>query len=335
MSPRAVLASVSGAWSRFWFAERDGLPLAVARIGFAAASLCFWCGMLPWLRTYYSDAGEFPIGSARVWGTEWFGRFLMPDALGSLPVVVALAALWGLALVALLFGWRTRAAALTGWLLTFWFHHRNPTFLNGGDEMLRLASLYLAAAFLAVPPAQRALSVDRARALRAGRATGDLAGPTAVPSWTVRMIQLQLCVLYVVSGFWKVIDPTWQDGTALWVALASPTFTRFGAPAWVPQPLFALGTLTVSWWELLFPVLVALRWTRCAALAFGVLVHLFILVFMNVGVFPVAMLGLYPAFLTPAEGRAALAALGVPFRAASPQPSTSARSTGTASAALP
>ena len=251
-------------------------------------------------------------------------------------MVVALAALWGIALVALLVGWHTRAAALASWVLTFWFHHRNPTFLNGGDETLRLASLYLALAFLAVPPAQRALSVDRVRALRGGGARGGPAGPTTVPSWTVRMVQLQLCVLYLVSGFWKVIDPAWQDGTALWVALANPTFTRFGAPGWAPQPIFALGTLVVAWWELLFPALVALRWTRRTALALGVLVHLFILVFMNVGVFPVAMLGLYPAFLTPAEARAALAALGLPaFREGAAQPSTSARSTGTASAALP
>ena len=326
---------LTAAWNRFWFAERDGLPLGLVRIGFASASLCFWAGMVPWLRTYYSDAGEFPIAFARLWGSEWIGRFLMPDALGALPVVTALAALWGLALLALLVGWHTRTAALVCWALTQWFHHRNPTFLNGGDELLRLSSLYLAAAFLAVAPADRALSLDRARVLRAGAAAGDVIGPTTVPAWSVRLIQVQLIVLYLVSGFWKVIDPAWQDGTALWVALASPTFTRFGAPGGAPQWLFAAATLMVAWWELLFVALVWIPRARRVALLIGVAVHLFILVFMNVGVFPVAMLGLYPAFLKPEECRALIGPFARWAARLTDQSATSSRSTGTASAALP
>ena len=161
--------------------------------------------------------------------------------------------------------------------------------------MLRLASLYLGAAFLFVGPSDRALSLDRARALRAAGASGSALGPTRVPAWPVRLLQIQVSVLYFVSGFWKVIDASWQDGSALWVALASPTFTRFGAPSWAPQWPFAAGTMLVAWWELLFPALVAVPCARRIVLAFGAAFHLFILVFMNVGVFPLAMLALYPA----------------------------------------
>jgi len=121
---------------------------------------------------------------------------------------------------------------------------------------------------------------------------------------TVRMIQVQVCVVYLVSGFWKVVAPPWMDGSALVYALGNPTFSRFGMPdlPWL-QPAFVVATLTVAWWEFLFPWLVAGRRTRLPALGFGVALHLGILLFMYVGVFPFVMLGCYPAFLKAGEAR--------------------------------
>jgi hypothetical protein len=298
-----LLERARAAWARFWFAEVDGVPLALVRVGFAVASLSTWLSAIPDLRGRYAGSA-FPIAIAREWGTEWLARVTMLEALGGFGVAAALAAVHVAALIALLIGWRTRAAALAAWLLTTWFQHRNPSFLNAGDAVLRLTSLYLAASFLVVAREDRALSVDRSRALARGGAVGDLAGPTRVPAWTLRMIQIQVCVIYFVSGFWKLGDPAWRNGTALWIALANPVFSRFGAAAWAPRGLFAAGTLTVATWEFLFPVLVAWRRSRIAALGFGVAMHVFILVFLNTGVFPLAMLALYPAFL---------AGVGLPF----------------------
>lgn len=293
-------ARVAGAWNRFWFAEVDGLPLGLARVGIALGSFGSWVGTAPLLRQYYSDLGEFPIEGARTWSVEYAARFLMPDVLGAYPVVVVLFALWGIAMAALLVGWRTRAAAWAHWVLYLWFFLRNPTFANGGDEVLRLTSLYLALAYTVLPPAQRALSLDRRRHL----AGGGGGAATRNPAWTVRMIQVQISIVYVVAGFWKVIAPPWMDGTALAYALGNPSFSRFGMPDWAwLQPLFVLLTISVAWWEFLFPLLAAGRRTRLPSLAFGVALHLGILVFMYVGVFPFIMLGCYPAFLKGHEAR--------------------------------
>jgi hypothetical protein len=158
----SALARARAAWRRFWFAEADGVPLALVRIGFAAASLSMWLTTLPELSGHYASP-DLPIGVARGWGSEWLGRFLMPDALGGVTPAAALAALYVGVLVALMLGWRTRAAAIGAWLLTLWFQQRNPSFLNAGDAVLRLTSLYLALAFLVVAPADRALSAARAR----------------------------------------------------------------------------------------------------------------------------------------------------------------------------
>ena len=298
---RTLVSRVRGAWHQFWFEETDGLRLGMVRIGFAAVSLCFWMGMLPGLRFYYTNDGDFPIVFARNWGSEWFGRLFMPDLLGGELATTVLAVLFGVALLALLVGWRTRPAAVATLLLTYWFHHRNPTFLTAGDAVLRLTSLYVAAAFVAVAPIDRALSLDRVTALRRREAQGDSIGPSVIPVWPLRMIQIQLALIYVVSGFWKLVDPAWRNGTALWIALDSPLFSRFGPPPLAPQGLFAVATLVVALWEFLFPLLIWWNRTRCPALAMGVALHSSILVFMNIGVFPLAMLALYPALLLPEE----------------------------------
>lgn len=288
------LRRIWDAWCRFWFREVDGTPLALVRIAFTVPALYWWFGTTPVLRRYYSDAGEFPIVAARAWGHELWYRLAMPDMLGGFPVVLFLFLVLFLALGCLMVGWRTRWAAGATWVLLTWFQYRNPTFLNGGDEVMRLTAFYLALAYVAVPPRNRALSLDRRRVVEAGD------GRARVPVWTLRLIQIQVCLMYLVSGFWKVVDPDWRDGSAIYYALGSDTFGRFGLPDWAwLGPLFAAVTLTVAWWEFLFPLLVGWARSRIPALLFGVAFHLAILVTMNIGPFPLAVLATYPAFLDP------------------------------------
>lgn len=309
---------LGGAWNRFWFAGTDGLPLGVVRIGFALSALYVWLETAPILRRYYSDAGELPIADARRWGTEWVSRWLMPDALGSPEAVAVLFALLGVALVALLVGWRTRLAAAASWILLLWFQFRNPTFLNGGDEVLRLAGLYLALGYAALPPGARALTLDRRKVVPEG-------GTPRIPAWPLRLVQVQLCIVYVVSGVWKVAGEAWWDGSALVYALDNPAFSRFGLPDWAwLQPVFVVVSVSVAWWELLFPVLVYWTRTRRWALLYGVILHVGIFVTMNIGAFAPAMLALYPAFLTGDElrrvGRALRPGGGRPDRSPVPSP---------------
>lgn len=300
---RAPFERFGRAWSRFWFAPVDARPFALVRIGVALAGLQLWAGTLPLARHFYSDAGEFPIAAARAWSVEHVARFLMLDALGSFAAVAVLFALWGVVLVALLLGWRTRAAAWLNWLLVLWFYYRNATFTNGGDEVLRLVSMYLALGYTAVGPSSRALSLDRLRAL----GEGPHAPPT-MTAWPLRFVQIQICIVYFVSGFWKVVGAPWWDGSALHYALGNEAFSRFGAPEWPwAGTLYAVLTLSAAWWEMLFPALVVFVRTRIATLVFGVGMHVFILAFMNIGVFPFVMLACYPAFLKPVEAAALVA----------------------------
>jgi len=288
------------AWNRFWFREVDGRPLAAVRIGTAVAGLFVWIETAPLLSTYYVETGEFPLEGARSWSTEWVSRFAMPEFLGSLEAVVTLFAILLGFLVALLVGVGTRVAAWGAWALVVWFQYRNPTFLNGGDEILRLTLFYLALGYTVVRPGERVWTLDR-RWAPGGREGGRKSGRERVPVWTLRLIQIQVALVYFVSGFWKVLGQGWWNGEAVYYALGNESFTRFGLPEWSGlQPLFVVVGLAVAWWEVLFPLLVGWSRSRIPALLFGVALHTGIFLAMNIGVFAFIMLATYPAFLTRA-----------------------------------
>ena len=288
------------AWTRYWFADRDGTSLGLVRIGVALTGLILVVSSLLLVPDWYSDTGYFPLEAARYWGAEWAFWYLLPEGSGAAWVSYTLMGTWIVVLGLLLVGRWMRWVPLVSWILGLWFFARDPIFLDGGDEIFRLVSLYLALTGLLIDPRSQPLSLDRRRAVERGDAP-----PAGVPAWTVRLIQIQIMILYMTAGFWKVVSTSWWDGSALYLAYGSSTFSRFGVAwlEWMPRLGFIALTVSTAWWEFLFPVLVSVSRTRRAALAFGVALHLSILAFMSVGLFPFSMLACYPAFLTDAESR--------------------------------
>lgn len=279
----------STGWTRFWFAEIDGTTHALVRIAFAAVGLALCALTLPLLEGYYTNAGAFTTADARAWSPGEAVALLQLDVLGSYPAALALLLLLAAALACLLVGYRTRLAAAVSFVLLAWLQARNPTFLNGGDEILRLTGFYLAAGYLALAPEDRALTLDRRRTGADGRAR--------MPAWPLRLLQVQVGLLYAVTGFLKLFGAGWWDGTAVYASVANANLTRFGLPEWAGlEPLFVAAGIAVVWWEFLFPALVAWERSRRAALGFGIAFHLGIFATMNIGLFAFAMLATYPAF---------------------------------------
>jgi hypothetical protein len=153
---------------------------------------------------------------------------------------------------------------------------------------------------VALGPSGRAWSIDAWRApLRRSAQT-----PATTPIWPIRLIQIQIAVLYFFTGLEKLHGSTWHDGSALAFALAHPSISRFDiAPlaSFAPVAL-VLATMTrlTLVWELSFPLLVCFRIGRWVALGIGVFIHLGIIVFMRIHWFGQIMIMSYLAFL-PAE----------------------------------
>lgn len=273
------------AWDRFWFAPQSTSTLALVRIAFGVVITCWTVSLFPDLTALYSDVGVAPqqIG----WQTP-----LTLLAWWSAPPVVA--GLWAVLLgaaVCLTLGYQSRIAAVVVFVAVLSFQQRSPDTLNSGDVLLRLIALYLVFA-----PTGAALSIDRWRKHRE-----TFWGFPHRSPWPLRLIQVQMSVVYAASVFYKLQGINWVDGTALGYALGLTDLRRLPVPEFFTDQLLLLnlatyGTLVVE------AALALLVWNRRAmpwVLAAGVVLHLGIDLTIMVGFFSFAMFVTYIAFVPP------------------------------------
>ena len=305
----AVAPPPDSLWVRFWHRPVRAERLAFMRILLALALLTGELfEYLPNLGEFYGLDGAGPAGlhsprQLRLWKVSPFffdtdNPYVFYPAFG----------LWVAATVLFLVGWRTRWSNLALWLLTRCFVERNPTLKNGGDDVLQLG-IFL----LLLSPCGMALSLDARRLRRRGLLTG----PAWVPPWSLRLVQIQVCLIYLTTGLIKLkgdtwmredvpltfggtfpfcswLTGTWWDGSSVYWLYNSTTMSRwsyaqFPVPFWVT----AVQTYASVWFETLFSFLMLHRWTRRFALAFGVLFHLGIYLTVEVGWFGFYMLSFY------------------------------------------
>jgi len=203
-----------------------------------------------------------------------------------------------------LIGWKTRIANVLVWFLTIAFINRNPNIKNFGDSLLSV-SLFL----MMLSPSGRALSVDawlrRRKLARLVQAEAVLQ-PATTPAWPVRLIQIQLCMIYLSTGLAKLsANPlfghewgTWWKGTSIWYVMNDCTrvrraFAEYPAPFWITL----VATYASVWFETLFPLLVLCRWTRRWTLWVGVLFHIGIWLTIEVGWFSFYTLCMYAVWI--------------------------------------
>src|SRR5205823_4807747 len=201
--------------------------LAVLRIAVGLVLVGWTLTVAPDVGTFCSHRGMLP---AQPHVGFWYGL------LGWVRGDGAVWGLYGLLLVSavcLTLGLFTRVASVVAFVALLSFERRNPYVLNSGDLLLRHLLL-----FLAVSPAGVALSLD---ARRRGR------DPWTFPlraQWPVRLVQIQLCVLYLVTVWAKVQGTTWNDGTAVSYALRLRDLSRFAVPGGALRSLMLVNLLT-------------------------------------------------------------------------------------------
>jgi hypothetical protein len=307
---------MTGSWQRyvaFWNEREAPEALALVRVTFGLALMANLAEQLLAgdILEYYAlpqDGGIFPFDGpgAPLSLFHW----LTPTA------TVVRALVYGQLAAALFLtvGLGTRLAALACLVLQITLYDRMPQFYFGGDRVFCVFS-YL----MLLAPLGAAWSLD-ARWFGLGRPD--------VPRWPRRLMMAQLAVIYVTTGLVK-IGSTWSvfDGwSALYYAVNLPGIARWPGDwaAWV-YPLTQVGTLVSKWFEITFflvPLNLYLRrhpgrggrlrrllarWDlRIPYLAVGVGMHVSLTVLMDLGVFSIVMLSLYPCYLHPHEARAIL-----------------------------
>ena len=156
---------------------------------------------------------------------------------------------------------------------------------NAGDTIRGITLFYLM-----LCPSGAAWSVDRIIQRRRLGTTF----PAYVWPWGLRLLFIQLVLIYFMNGLYKVTGTNWLAGDSLYYVLCDLTLTRFSfAQLPIPFVVTQVSTWLVLAWELSFPLLVLFRRTRWLALAIGVAFHLGIFATMELGGFVPYVLCLY------------------------------------------
>ncbi len=278
-------------WQRFWFSEEETSTLALLRIAFALVVIGWTLAVVVDLSALFSSTGILPSepGAPGTWG-------LMAVLPGHAALIVCAVVLLAAA-VCLLVGYRTRLASVLVFAGLVSFQRRNPFVFDSGDSLLRIIAL-----FLALSPAGASLSIDR---LRKARERFWEFPSRAV--WPLRLMQIQLSVIYLATVWAKARGTAWNHGTAVSYALRLKDLNRFPVPhlltsSTVLSSVATYGTLAT---EFALAVLVWNRKARPWVLGLGVALHLGIEYSIRVGFFTLGMLVIYVAFV-PSDAAARL-----------------------------
>lgn len=167
-----------------------------------------------------------------------------------------------------LFGIGRNIVSLLLFLSMTILYHINNQFANSGDEMSMLLLLYLSFAntfshfvlFKRTP-----FSTEKEKVYNL---VSNLA------AWS---IIVNLCISYFMAGAYKILQPYWQDGTAIYYFINDDRYSLFAAGSkhvalpWILSFVVGYGTVLL---ELLFPFLVFSKKTRPVILGLCLLMHL-------------------------------------------------------------
>lgn len=296
-------------WRQFWFSPQPMTTLGLVRIAFGLLMICWTFSLLPDLLTFFGPNGV--VQSAPSVRYAWGLLHIFTSERAAIVVWVVLLA----AAIALTVGWHSRLAALVVFVVVMSFERRNIFVFNSGDVVLRIEALYLVLA-----PSGAALSLDRLRT------AGSFWSAQVRAPWVLRLMQVQLSLIYLSTVHDKLTGTTWNQGTAVSYALRLSDLAAVPVPHWLStnpelMNLATWGTLVL---ELSLGVLVWNRRVRPWILTAGVLMHLIFVVTLAVAFFSFGMYVLYLAFLpTEAADRVVGRVRGwLPNRAQSAPPST-------------
>jgi Vitamin K-dependent gamma-carboxylase len=193
---------------------------------------------------------------------------------------------------AVMIGFGGRGVLLLHWALVWSFGQRNPMLLDGGDNLAHIVLLMLLLTqcfdgLRLFPPLVTATRLAQHWVSVLLHNIGVLA------------IGAQICLVYVVSGLYKVQGEMWQDGTALYYILRVPEFMWPGVSEHVFTNALLVTTMSYAATLMLvmFPVMILVDWLRGPATVVMVAFHLSIALLMGLTGFALTMIACDLVFL--------------------------------------
>ena len=280
------------AFDRFLFSSCDPVMCSVLRIAVGLLACIYALGWLPDGVLWFSNEGVLQARTSEILHNGQYKSLyhLMPQD----PIYAQAGMLLLLTQsVLLLFGVAGRFQAACIFFLLTSFQHRNVLIVDGQDTVMRWLIFFLVF-----------MPVDHKWSLWRAIRRGPPSNATIANAWGVRMVQMQLTVIYFSTAVIKLYGTTWRDGSALYyVARMDDVFGRF----WLPDYLFESDwTLRPITWivlavEVALPFALWVPRLRLAAVASGFLLHLSIEYAMNIFLFEWLMMAGLLSFLRPSD----------------------------------
>lgn len=279
-------------WNTFWFSRLDARPLAMFRIAIGGLFSIWFLFILPNWHRFFAGDGIVSLVSADFPNDRVNGPLsLFHWTEGWLPIEI----FWPIAFafcLAFTFGFCTRISTFGLLLMINAMVHRNPYIVHGEELVIRMCLLYCLFMDLG-----SVWSIDAWRRKQQGKTER-----TTILAWPIRMMQINICLIYLISLPFKFYDDAgWVTGDAFHWTVASEMW-GLGGMYWITlwgggivRKLFTFYTVII---ETLFPTLVWFKPCRRYVLAGIAALHIGIgLLVPNVSFFTFSMVCTFMAFL--------------------------------------
>jgi predicted DCC family thiol-disulfide oxidoreductase YuxK len=269
---RNALGAFDRAWSQLWFQTLPTTPLEIIRIGIGCAMLINYTLATPYLFTFWGNDGWAPYDSLfediHPWTQSVFFYLWSPWQWLFFHGVFLLCT------AAFMLGFWTSWVKWVVLIGQISYVSRNPFLYYGVDQIL--CSLLV---ILCIAPIGRALSLDRVQAIREAK-LGNLAArpPVFASPWAgacIRLIQIQMAILFFYSAINKIAGRDWWDGDAIWLVFVSNEFYN-PAVLDVLAPhywLVNVATYLTVFIEIAYPFLIWQHRTRPYLLIAAIFLH--------------------------------------------------------------
>jgi uncharacterized membrane protein YphA (DoxX/SURF4 family) len=296
--PGELARRTAAAWNQFWFTPADPTLLGVIRF---CTGLMLLYNHAVWglaLADFFGPDGWISADLAEVtqrvqtaYSFWWLvpERYLWPAYLASM-----------LVLVLFLIGFWTRITSALALAVVISFAYRVPEATFGLDKTTAILTFYLA-----LGPSGTGFSVDWLFHRRRRGQASSRPEASSFANFTLRLIQVHMCIFYLFAGLAKLQGMSWWNGEAMWMTFANLEYqsTDMTWLAWHPWVIDFLTHFSVAI-EMSFCVLVWVPILRPLVLTAMVLLHVGIGTCLGLWTFSLIMCIGCMSFLPPdAVGR--------------------------------
>lgn len=166
----------------------------------------------------------------------------------------------------------------------------NPYHLNGGDNLLKFILLYLCFidcySYFCINNSKRNNNINN-----------------VITNLGILSIQFHLCLIYFLTGLHKTHADVWFNGIATYYTLSLERFQGTNLNSILAKNgwFVTLTTYFTVFWELTFSFFIFNKTYRIFAITGGLIVHLFIYIFMMIHDFQILYIMIYGIFYSDSD----------------------------------